>query len=72
MKAAVKYLNDGKGKTKIVQLPLSEWKKMLAKIQKYEQILKIKSDLKEAFHEVEVLSKTNAKKQTLREFINGL
>jgi hypothetical protein len=70
MKAAVKYLNDSSGKIKIVQLPLTEWKKVLAKIQKYEQVLKIKSDLKEAYYEVKNLSKTKAKKQTLREFIN--
>ena len=49
MKIEVQYLSDSKGKAKAVQLPLNEWEKILGKLKKYEQTLKIRSDLKEAY-----------------------
>lgn len=72
MKLAIQYLNDSKGKTKAIQMPLTEWEKVLLKLKKYEQILKIKSDLKEAFDQVSVLKKTKAKKQNFSDFLNEL
>ena len=63
MKLAVQYVNDSTGKTKSVQLPLSEWKKLMNRLQKYEQSLKLKSDLIEAFKEVEALKKSKAEKK---------
>ncbi len=35
-----------------VQLPLTEWEKVLAKLKKYEQTLKLESNLKETFEQV--------------------
>ncbi|MBX3163699.1 MAG: hypothetical protein KF900_04415 [Bacteroidetes bacterium] len=49
MKIALQYLHDVNGNTQAVQLPLTDWEKVLNKIKKYEQTLKLKSDLKEAF-----------------------
>lgn len=72
MKIALQYLNDINGKTQAVQLPLTEWEKLLNKLKKYEQALKLKSDLKEAFEQVAVLRKTKGHKQTLNEFLNEL
>lgn len=72
MKIALQYLNDINGKTQAVQLPLTEWKKLLNKLKKYEQALQLKSDLKEAFEQVSVLRKTKGHKQTLNEFLNEL
>jgi len=72
MKVDIQYVNDSKGKISAVQLPLPEWNKVLAKLRKYEQQLKMKSDLTEAFEQVEVLRKSKAKKQTLTEFLNEL
>ena len=72
MKIAVKYINNPKDKTQLVQLPLVEWEKLLLRLRKYEQILKLKSDLKEAIDEVEELKKSKAKRQTLSDFLNGL
>jgi len=72
MKIALQYVNDGNGKTQSVQLPLTDWEKVLAKIKKYEQILKIKSDLTAAFEEVAQLKKSKAKKQSLKDFLNEL
>jgi len=57
MKIAIQYLNDSNGTTKAVQLPLSDWERVLEKMKKYEQSLKLKSDLKEAFEQVSKMKK---------------
>ncbi|MBX3256359.1 hypothetical protein DC498_01575 [Terrimonas sp.] len=72
MKIALQYVNDMNGRTNAVQLPLTEWEKVLNKLKKYEQALKLKSDLKEAFEQVESLKKAKGHKQTLNEFLNEL
>jgi hypothetical protein len=70
MKIALQYLNDINGNTQAVQLPLTEWEKVLNKIRKYEQALKLRSDLKEAFEQVAILKQSKGHKQTLKEFLN--
>jgi len=72
MKIALQYVSDGEGNTQSVQLPLTDWEKILAKLKKYEQTLKIKSDLKEAFQQVSALRKSKSKKQTLNDFLDEL
>jgi hypothetical protein len=72
MKIAIQYLNDSNGKTQAVQLPLSDWEKVLEKMKTYEQSLKLKSDLKEAFAQVTKMKKSKQKKQTLIEFLDEL
>ena len=72
MKVALQYVNDLKGNTQAVQLPLMEWKKILNKLNKYEQALKLKADLKEALEQVVFLRKTKNHKQTLNEFLNEI
>ena len=72
MKIELQYVNDSEGKTQSVQLPLTDWEKVLAKLKKYEQTLKIKSELKQAFEQVAQLHKSKTKKQTLNDFLNEL
>jgi len=72
MKIALQYVSDSAGKTRSVQIPFSDWEKLMTRLKKYEQTLKIKSDLKEAFDEVAQLRKSKAKKQTLKDFLNEL
>ena len=72
MKIALQYVNDMDGKIKSVQLPLTEWEKVLNKLKKYEQALKLRSDLKQAFEDVASLKKQKGHKQTLNEFLNEL
>lgn len=72
MKIALHYVNDINGKTQAVQLPLNEWEKGLNKLEKYEQALKLKSDLKEALDQIAFLKQTKRPKQTLNEFLNEL
>jgi hypothetical protein len=72
MKLDIQYVSDSDGKTQSVQLPLTDWEKVITKLRHYEQALKIKSDLKEAFEQVRVMRKSKAKKQTLNDFLNEL
>ncbi|MDB4919179.1 hypothetical protein [Mucilaginibacter sp.] len=72
MKLALQYLSDVNGNPKAVQLSLTDWEKVLAKLKKYEQTLKIKSDLTEAFNQVALLKNSKEKKQTLTDFLNEL
>ncbi len=72
MKIELQYLNDINGNTQAVQLPLTEWERVLNKLRKYEQALKLKSDLKEAFEQVAILKQSKGYKQTLNEFLNEL
>lgn len=53
-------------------MPLTDWEKVLTKLKKYEQTLKIKTDLKEAFDQVAQLRKSKLGKQTLNDFLNEL
>jgi hypothetical protein len=72
MKIALQYVSDSAGKTRSVQLPLTDWEKLLTKLKKYEHTLKIRTDLKEAFEQVAQLRKSKGKKQTLNDFLNEL
>ena len=72
MKIALQYVNDSSGKIQSVQVPLTDWEKLMGKLKKYEQTLKIKTELKDAFQEVAELRKSKAKKQTLKDFLNEL
>ena len=72
MKIGIQYVKDAEGNTQAVQLSLAEWKKVLNKLKKYEQALKLESDLKEAFEQISVLKKSKGQKQTLNEFLNEL
>lgn len=70
MKIGLQYLNDINGNIQAVQLPLTDWERILNKLKKYEQALKLKSDLKEAFAEIAKLKNSKGHKQTLNEFLN--
>ncbi len=72
MKIALQYVSDPNGRLYAVQLPITEWEKVLARIKKYEQILKLKSDIREALNEVHQLKSSKKRKQTLTEFLNEL
>jgi asparagine synthetase A len=72
MKIALQYVNDSSGKIQSVQVPFTDWEKLMSKLKKYEQTLKIKTELKDAFQEVAELRKSKVKKQTLKDFLNEL
>jgi len=72
MKLELAYVTDTNGKPKMVQLPLSQWKRIVSKLEKYEQVLKLKEDLQEAFNEVESMKGKKNGKKTLSSYIHEL
>ena len=66
------YLNDRKGKIRAVQIPTVDWQKILRKVRKYKQTLRLKSDIEEAMNEVAIIKKTKGHKQSLSEFLNEI
>lgn len=72
MKTDIQYLNDTRGKTHAVQLPITQWTKLLKKLNKYEQMLQLKSDLMQSFQEVKKMRQGKMKKQSLQDFLNEL
>lgn len=72
MKTEVQYLNDHNGNTQAVQLPISQWTRLVNKLNKYEQMLQLKSDLTKSFEEVKKIRKGKIKKQSLQDFLNEL
>ena len=72
MKAAIQYLNDQKGNTQAVLLPISQWRRLMNRLTKYEQMLKVKSDLTQSFEEVKKMRQGKIKKQSLQDFLNEL
>ncbi len=59
-------------KNKICSGIINRLEKLLLKLKKYEQALKVKTELKESFEEVEQLRRAEKKKQTLNGFLNEL
>ncbi|MBW8051360.1 MAG: hypothetical protein FVQ77_13675 [Cytophagales bacterium] len=72
MKLSIQYLNDTNGNINAVRIPLTEWKSLMNKFKKYEQTLKVKSDLTEAFEQVKKMREGKIKKQTLSDFLNEI
>jgi hypothetical protein len=72
MKIALHYVSDSSGKTRSVQLPITEWEKVLHRLEKYEQALKLKSDLKQAMTQVAQIRKSKSKKPAFKDFLNEL
>ena len=66
----IQYLTDMKGQKQGVQMSLTEWEKVMAQLRYYEQFLRLKTDLKEAFEDVKAMQGGKIKKQTLSDFLN--
>lgn len=66
------FVNDRKGKVKAVQIPIRQWDALTKKLRKYEQALKIKADLRQAFREVNQMQQGKIRKQTLSQFLDEL
>ena len=66
----IQYLTDMQGQKQGVQMSLTEWEKVMAQLRYYEQFLRLKTDLKEAFEDVKAMQGGKIKKQTLSDFLN--
>lgn len=72
MRLAIQYVSDEQGNTSAVQISMDEWKKLVTKIKKYEQLLKLRSGLEEGFADVKKIRAGKQKKQSLLEFLDEL
>ena len=72
MKIPMQYVNDADGNVQAVQISVQEWKKLGAKVRRYEQMLKLRDDLSEAFAQVERMRQGKLLKLTLKEVLDDL
>ena len=72
MKIDVQYLTALNGELTAVQIPATDWNKIVTKLSKYETLLKVKSDLSDSFKEVNKMRTGKLKKQTLSQFLDEL
>ncbi len=72
MESDVKYLTDKKGKRTAVQIPYEDWKRLTEENKKLKQLLKVKSDLQEAFQEVEDYKNGKIQLKTLDQLLDEL
>ncbi len=67
MKYGAEYNYDAKGQPKTVTLPAEEWERIVLRIRKSNQVLKIRKDLKSALSEVRDMDAGKKKMQTWKE-----
>ena len=70
MESEIKYLTDEKGKRTAVQIPYEDWKHMTKENENLKQLLKVKSDLQEAFQEIEGYKKGKIQLKTLDQLLD--
>lgn len=72
MRPTINYVSDSAGKPKAVQIPIRQWEKLMDQLNQYEQQLKLKSDITEAFMEIRLMQTGAMPKQTLADFLDEL
>jgi len=65
----IKYITDITGR-KLVQIPVEDWNSLQEKFSRYEQLLKVKRDLKASFSEIKQMQQGKLKKMSLKEALN--
>ena len=68
----IQYLTNLQGQKQGVQMSLQEWEKVMTQLRHYEQLLQLKSDLKEAMSEVKAMQEGKLKKQSLTDFLQDV
>ena len=62
-KISLQYVQDEHGIVSAVQIPFSEWEKLIESIKTYEQLLQVKTDLRSAFAEVQQIHEGKRRKK---------
>jgi cell shape-determining protein MreC len=65
----IQYITDTTGR-KLVQIPVEDWDSLQEKFSRYEQLLKVKRDLKASFGEIKQMQQGKSKKMSLKEALN--
>jgi len=71
MKVPMHYVNDAEGNLEAVQIPVVEWEKLMATMKRYEQLLKVRSDLSEALEQVKRMRAGKLRKRSLISALGG-
>jgi hypothetical protein len=69
MTYSLKHIRDSGGKGKLVQMPLSDWKKIEKKLQEAEFLLKLRKDISNSLDEIAEYKQGKKKLKTLREVL---
>jgi hypothetical protein len=64
---SLQYVKDKNGIVSAVQIPFSDWEKVVASLREYEQMLQVKSDLNTAFTQVRQIREGKRPKKSLAE-----
>ncbi len=65
----IQHITDTTGR-KLVQMPIEDWNLLQEKVIRYEQLLKVKRDLKASFSEIKLMQQGKLKKMSLKEAFN--
>jgi cell shape-determining protein MreC len=65
----IQYITDTTGR-KLVQIPVEDWDSLQEKFSRFEQLLKVKRDLKASFSEIKQMQQGKLKKMSLKEALN--
>lgn len=65
----IQYITDTTGR-KLVQMPVEDWDSLQEKFSRYEQLLKVKKDLKASFSEIKLMQQGKLEKMSLKEALN--
>lgn len=65
----IQYITDTTGR-KLVQMPVEDWDSFQEKFNKYEQLLRVKRDLKASFGEIKRMQQGKLRKMSLKEALN--
>ena len=72
MKLQIQYLTNESGNPTAVQIPIKEWNRYKKKFSEYENLVRFKIGLRNAFEEFEEIKKGEKKAVTLTEFLDEL
>ncbi len=69
MTYSLKYINDSKSKHRLVQMLLSDWKKIEKKLLEAEFLLKLRKDVVSSLDEIALYKQGKKKLKTLQEVL---
>ena len=69
MKVPVRYVNDADGNLQAIQIPVEDWNALVKKVQHYEQLLKLRSQLGTALDQVQRIRSGRLRKRSLKDVL---
>ncbi len=70
MESALKYITDSKGHKQSVLVPIDKWEDINQKYARLVKKVKLMTEIKKGFEEIEMAKKSGKKLQTLKAFLD--